>query len=183
MAKTGAGKIGADKMRAPRAHPQTVVFTFGARKKQELPFIIGAMSDLTGKAPAKPGPLAAGASDEEQKKHADEMKRFEAYQSSKKNFLEIDSGNFNNRMSAMRPKVSFQVPNRLSNEGGDLPVSIEFESMDDFKPDRVAMKVEPLRKLMEQRESLQNLLSYLDGKEDGEKLLEDLLKKIEAISK
>lgn len=159
MPTAGAVKIGMDKARAPRAHLQTVVFTFGARKNQELPFVLGVMSDLSGK-PKEPLPPV-----------------------SKRQFLEFDSGNLQARMTAMRPRVSFQVPNRLSPEGGDLPVELEFESMDDFKPDRVAARVEPLRKLLEQRERLNTLLSYLDGKEDAEKVLEEMLQKVEALVK
>jgi len=86
-------------------------------------------------------------------------------------------------MAAMRPRVAFPVPNQMSPEGGNIMVDVEFESMDDFKPDRVARKVEPLRQLLEQREALENLGKYLDGKEDAEKLLNDLLEKIDAASK
>lgn len=159
MPKSGSVKVGADKMRAPRAHVTTVVFTFGARKNQELPFVIGVMSDLAGKSKEPLPPV------------------------SKREFRPVDSGNLNASMASMRPRVAFQVPNRMSSEGGNLTVDLEFESMDDFRPDRVARKVEPLRKLLEQRERLNNLLNYLDGKDDAEKVLDDLLQKVEALIK
>ena len=68
-------------------------------------------------------------------------------------FLEIDVDNFNDRLKAMRPRVAFTVPNTLTGEG-NLAVDITFESMDDFGPDAIARKVEPLRRLLEAREQL-----------------------------
>ncbi len=160
MPKSGAEKIGDDKMRAPRAHPQTVVFTFGARKKQELPFVVGVLSDLAGKT-KKTQPKVA-----------------------EREFLEINAEQpLETRMAAMRPRVAFPVPNRLNDEGGNITVDLEFESMDDFKPDRVAAKVEPLRQLLEQRNRLKDLLNYLDGNDDAEQLLADLVQKVDALSK
>jgi len=158
MPKSGAVKIGSDKPRAPRSHPSMVVFTFGARKDQELPFVIGAMADLAGK--SKEVPVLA-----------------------KRQFLEVDAGNLNARMAAMRPRATFAVPNCMSPEGGNLSVDLEFESMVDFTPDRVARRIEPLRKLLEQRERLQNLKGYLDGKPDAEKVLEELLASVDNLMK
>ena len=159
MPKAGSKKIQDDKMRRPRSHENMVVFTFGARKKQELPFVIGVMADLSGKPKKALAPV------------------------NKREFLDIDSGNFDARMAAIRPRAAFPVPNRLNDEGGNLTVDVEFESMEDFKPDRVAAKVEPLRLLLEQRDRLKNLLTYLDGKDDAEKLLSDLVQKVDALNK
>jgi type VI secretion system protein ImpB len=159
MPRSGSAKISLDKARKPRSHENMVVFTFGARKNMELPFIIGVMADLSGK-PKQALPAV-----------------------SQRQFLEVDSGNFEARMAAVRPRAAFAVPNKMSPEGGNLTVDLEFESMDDFKPDRVARKIEPLRLLLEQRDALENLKSYLDGKEDAEKLLDDLLKKVDALTK
>jgi type VI secretion system protein ImpB len=70
----------------------------------------------------------------------------------------------------MKPRVAFQVPNKLTG-GGNLPVELSFESMDDFSPAAVARKVEPLRKLLEARTQLSNLLTYMDGKAKAEDLI------------
>jgi len=43
--------------------------------------------------------------------------------------------------------------------------------MDDFSPGAIAAKVEPLRKLMEARNELSNLMTYMDGKPGAEDLL------------
>jgi type VI secretion system protein ImpB len=47
--------------------------------------------------------------------------------------------------------------------------------MDDFSPAAVARKVDALRKLLETREELSNLLSYMDGKAGAEELIANLL--------
>jgi type VI secretion system protein ImpB len=47
--------------------------------------------------------------------------------------------------------------------------------MDDVSPAAIARKVEPLRKLLEARQQLSNLLTYMDGKNGAEELLAKLL--------
>jgi type VI secretion system protein ImpB len=147
--------------RAPRVQIEYDVELYGAQKKVNLPFVVGVMSDLAGKSD----------SEEAQKAVAD------------RKFLEIDVDNFDNRMAALRPKVSFQVENTLTGEG-NIPVAIDFQSMEDFQPAKVAAKVEPLRNLVEARQQLSSLLTYMDGKSGAEDLLAkvmqdpDLLKTI-----
>jgi type VI secretion system protein ImpB len=136
--------------RAPRVQIEYDVELYGASKKIQLPFIMGVLADLSGK-PADPlAPIAD------------------------RKFLEIDVDNFNDRLKGMRPRVAFTVPNTLTGEG-NLAVDITFESMDDFSPDALARKVEPLRRLLEAREQLSNLLSYMDGKDGAEALVAKLL--------
>ena len=132
--------------RAPRVQIEYDVEMYGAEKKVQLPFVMGVMSDLAGK------------SEVEQPGIAD------------RKFLEIDVDNFDDRMKAMKPRVAFSVPNKLTGEG-NLPVDISFESMDDFSPGAIAQKVEPLRELMEARNQLSNLATYMDGKPGAEDLL------------
>jgi type VI secretion system protein ImpB len=71
--------------------------------------------------------------------------------------------------------VSLQVPNALSNDGQNLNVELKFESMDDFSPGAIARKVEPLRKLLELREQITNLITSMDGKPDVEAAVAKLL--------
>ncbi|MBD4677788.1 type VI secretion system contractile sheath small subunit, partial [Xanthomonas citri pv. citri] len=52
---------------------------------------------------------------------------------------------------------------------------LTFDSMDDFLPDAVARKVEPLNKLLEARTQLSNLLTYMDGKNGAEELIAKIL--------
>ena len=132
--------------RAPRVQLEYDVEVYGAEKKIQLPFVMGVLADLSGK-PAEP--LAAVAD---------------------RKFLEIDTDNFDGRLKSMKPRVAFQVPNTLTGEGS-MSVDITFEHMDDFSPAAVARKVEPLRKLLEARTQLSNLLTYMDGKTGAEDLI------------
>lgn len=136
--------------RAPRVQIEYDVEVYGAEKKVQLPFVMGVMSDLSGK-PAEPlAPVAD------------------------RKFLEVDVDNFDSRMKSMKPRVAFQVPNTLTGEG-NLSVDLTFESMDDFSPAAIARKVDALNKLLEARQQLQNLVTYMDGKGAAEDLVGRLL--------
>jgi type VI secretion system protein ImpB len=47
--------------------------------------------------------------------------------------------------------------------------------MDDFSPAAVARKVDALNKLLEARQQLANLITYMDGKTGAEELVSQLL--------
>ncbi|RZJ06968.1 MAG: type VI secretion system contractile sheath small subunit [Rubrivivax sp.] len=136
--------------RAPRVQIEYDVELYGAEKKVQLPFVMGVMADLSGK-PEDPLPPV-----------------------SDRKFLEIDVDNFDSRMKSMKPRVAFQVENTLTGEG-NLPVDITFESMDDFSPAAVARKVDGLNKLLEARQQLSNLITYMDGKSGAGDLIAKVL--------
>ena len=136
--------------RAPRVQIEYDVELYGAEKKVQLPFVMGVLSDLAGK-PSEPLPPVAD-----------------------RKFLEIDVDNFDSRMKSMKPRAAFQVPNTLTGEG-NVAVDITFESMDDFSPAAVARKVDALSKLLEARQQLSNLITYMDGKTGAEELLAKVL--------
>ncbi len=136
--------------RAPRVQIEYDVELYGAQKKVQLPFVMGVMSDLSGKS-EEPLPAVAD-----------------------RKFLEVDVDNFDARMKSMKPRVAFQVENTLTGEGS-LPVDITFESMDDFSPAAVARKVDGLNKLLEARTQLSNLITYMDGKTGAEELISKVL--------
>ena len=145
MAKASSQKFIA-RNRAPRVQIEYDVELYGAEKKVELPFVMGVMSDLSGK-PADPlAPVAD------------------------RKFLEIDVDNFDDRLKACKPRVAFQVPNTLTGEG-NIAVEMTFQSMDDFSPAAVARKVDSLNKLLTARSELSNLLTYMDGKSGAEELI------------
>ena len=77
-------------------------------------------------------------------------------------------------MKALKPRAAFQVPNTLTGEG-NLNVELTFESMDDFSPAAVARRVDALNKLLEARQQLANLITYMDGKTGAEELVARLL--------
>ena len=123
---------------------------YGSEKKIQLPFVMGVVSDLAGKSVAELPHLA------------------------ERKFLEIDVDNFDDRMQSMKPRVAFRAPNTLTGEG-ELNIDLTFRTMDDFSPAQVAMQIEPLRKLLEARQQLSNLLTYMDGKNGAERLIGELL--------
>jgi len=137
--------------RAPRVQIEYDVEIYGAEKTVQVPFVMGVMSDLSGKP-------------------ADELPAVEDRKA-----LEIDVDNFDSRLKAMKPRVAFTVPNTQTGEG-DLMVDVTFESMDDFSPAAVAKKVGGLDKLLEARTQLSNLVTYMDGKAGAENLITKALK-------
>ncbi len=149
MAKASSQKFIA-RNRAPRVQIEYDVETYGSEKKVQLPFVVGVMSDLSGK-PTEPLPPIAD-----------------------RKMMEIDIDNFDDRMKSMKPRAAFTVPNTLTGEG-NLAVDITFKSMDDFSPAAVARNVEALNKLLEARTQLSNLMTYMDGKTGAEELIAKVL--------
>lgn len=136
--------------RAPRVQIEYDVELYGAEKKMQLPFVMGVLADLSGNAGKAQPPVAD------------------------RKFLEISSENLDDRMKAMEPRVTMQVPNQLTGEG-NLSVDLGFERLDDFGPAAVARKVPALRQLLEARQQLANLITYMDGKTGAEELIAKVL--------
>ena len=158
MKKAGAKTVRDNKEKSPRANVVMDVETGGARKELEIPFVIGVMADLSGKNKGTLDPL------------------------SQRKFIEV-AGSLEPVFKKARPRVTYEVPNRMTNDGSMMKVDMEFASMDSFRPDAVARALEPLRKVMEERERLKNLLAYLDGNEKAEDAVSDLEEKIQALLK
>jgi type VI secretion system protein ImpB len=136
--------------RAPRVQIEYDVELYGSKKKVQLPFVMGVLSDLSGK-PAEPlAPIAD------------------------RKFTDVDVDNFDSFLKSQKPRVAFQVPNTLTGEG-NINLDITFESMDDFSPAAIARKVDALNKLLEARSQLTNLLTYMDGKTGAETLIQKVL--------
>ena len=137
--------------RAPRVDISYDVETYGARKSVELPFVMGVMSDLSGKS-------------EVAKKDLKD-----------RDFLEFDIDNFDKRMAAIAPRAAFYVDNEIEGEG-KLAVDLTFKKMEDFDPGKIAKAVPALAKLLEAREQLNDLLVLMDGKQNATELLDKVLK-------
>jgi len=131
-----------------------------AIEMKELPFVMGVISDLSGK-PDAPLPRLRD-----------------------RKFVDIDRDNFDDVMKGMKPRLAFQVENKLKDDDTKMGVELHFNSIEDFEPEQVARQVEPLRKLMDIRRELSGLLAKADGNDKlGEKLREiigntELLEKI-----
>jgi type VI secretion system protein ImpB len=148
-----------DRIRKPRVHITYDVEMGGAIELKELPFVVGVLADLSGN-PAEALPRLRD-----------------------RKFVEIDRDNFNKVLAGTKPRLAFQVDNELQGDGSKLNVELKFSSMDDFSPEQVARQVEPMRKLLEARSRLSDLLGKMDGNDRLEDLLQDVVQNTEALKK
>lgn len=146
------------RVRKPRVHITYDVETNGAVVEKEIPFVMGVMGDYSG-------------DNTETKKPLKDRK-----------FSQIDRDNFNDVMSNIAPKVDMKVDNTLEADGGEMSVSLDFRTMEDFEPHKVVEQVEPLKKLLETRNKLRDLLTKADRSEELESVLEDVLSSTEALA-
>lgn len=157
MAKKESVQKRLQKIRPPRVQLTYDVEIGDAIEVKELPFVVGVLGDF------------AGQSKQEQGKVRD------------RKFVNIDMDNFDDVMEGMAPRAAFRVKNRLTSDGGELGVDLEFKSFEDFRPESVVQQVEPLRKLQEARSKLADLRNKLAGNEKLEDLLNDVLASTEQL--
>jgi type VI secretion system protein ImpB len=139
------------RIRPPRVQITYDVEVGGAIELKELPFVVGVLGDFSGN-PENPLP---------------KMKD--------RKMTEVDRDNFDQVMAGMAPRLTYKVDNKLANDGSKMGVEVKFRSMDDFHPDRVVQQVEPLRRLVEARRKLSDLLSKTDGNDKLEEILQGIM--------
>jgi len=139
-----------DRVRPPRVHITYDVEVGGAIENKELPFVLGVLGDFS------------GMPDEALPRVRD------------RKLIEIDRDNFDQVLAAMKPRLAYRVDNKLTNDGSKMGVELRFKSMDDFHPDNVVQQVEPLRKLVNARQRLSDLLSKMDGNDKLEAILNEI---------
>lgn len=157
MGKSVHGKL--SRVRKPRVHISYEVETGGAMVQKELPFVMGVMGDFSGDPTEELKPLKD------------------------RKYVQIDRDNFNDVMKRMAPGLEMKVPNTLKDDGSEMAVQLAFKSMEDFEPSKVARQVEPLRKLLETRDKLRDLLTKIDRSEDLEEILERVLQNTDELKK
>src|ERR1044072_2173604 len=140
-----------DRVRSPRVHITYDVEVGGAIENKELPFVLGVLGDFSG---IPDEPLA---------------------RVKDRKFVEVYRDNFDKVLAAMKPRLAYRVENKLTNDGNKLGVELRFGGMDDFHPDYVVQQVEPLRKLVDARKKLSDLLSKMDGNDKLEQILNDIV--------
>lgn len=151
MAKKESIQQKLKRVRPPRVQITYDVEIGGAIELKELPFVVGVLGDFSGN-PEEPLPR---------------MKD--------RKITEIDRDNFDQVLAGMAPRVNMAVENKLAGDGSKMGVDLKFKSLDDFEPDKVVQQVDPLRKLVEARQRLSDLLSKADGNDKLEKMLNDVL--------
>ena len=147
-----------DRVRPPRVQITYDVETGGAIEKRELPLVVGILADLSGK-PVEALP-----------------------QLKTRGFVEIDRDNFNDVMASISPRVVFQAKNALAKDDSKLNVELNFKNIDDFEPVALIKQISPLKKLFEARQRLTDLLGKLDGNDDLDRLLQEIVKNTEGLT-
>jgi type VI secretion system protein ImpB len=159
MAKKDSVQKRLERVRPPRVQLTYDVEIGDAIEQKELPFVMGVMGDFTGQQdPDKPLPKLKD-----------------------RKFVNVDLDNFDEVLAGMAPRATYRVKNKLSPEGGEFAVNLEFKKMDDFRPESVVEQVEPLRKLVEARTKLSDLRNKLAGNEKLEDVLGEVLSNTEKL--
>ncbi len=143
------------RVRKPRVHITYDVETEGTSLKKELPFVVGVMGDFSADSEVELKPLKD------------------------RRFVQIDRDNFDDVLKKMSPALSFKVNNTIAGDGTQFKVDLNFNSMTDFEPAAIVEQVEPLKKLMETRNKLRDLMTKVDRSEDLEDILEAVLNNTE----
>ncbi|ERH50648.1 type VI secretion system contractile sheath small subunit [Ectopseudomonas toyotomiensis] len=155
MAESTQHKL--DRIRPPRVQITYDVEIGNAIEKKELPLVVGILADLSGK-PETPLPKLID-----------------------RRFTEIDRDNFNEVLASIEPRSTLQVENTISGDGSKLNVELRFRHFDDFDPVNIVNQITPLRRLYEARQRLRDLLTKLDGNDDLDKLLQDVVSNTEGL--
>lgn len=148
-----------DRVRSPRVQITYDVEVGDAIEMKEIPFVVGVLGDFSGK-PDEPLPKLKD-----------------------RKFVEIDRDNFNSVLAGMKPRLAYRVDNRLTDDDTKMAVELRFKSLEDFHPERVAEQVAPLKKLVEARQKLSELLNRLDGNDKLDELLQDVISSTESLEK
>jgi len=133
-----------DRARSPRVHIVYDIQTAAATESRELPFVLGVLADLWGTA-AEPRPRLR-----------------------ERQFIDVDRDNFDEVVAAMRPRLEFDVEDRLTGRGGALRVGLVFRRLADFEPASLVNQVEAMRQLLEERQRLAARMAESEGSGDDQ---------------
>jgi type VI secretion system protein ImpB len=148
-----------ERVRKPRVHITYEVETEGAMVERELPFVVGVMGDFSGDPTEPLKPLKD------------------------RKFIQVDRDNFNDVMARLTPGLNLKVENTLQDDGSQMAVDLKFRSMDDFEPGAVVNQVPALKKLLETRNQLRDLMTKVDRSDQLEKVLERVLQSTDDLKK
>jgi len=140
-----------ERERRPRVHIKYEIESGGAQVERELPFVVGVMGDFSGNPTTPLRPLK------------------------ERKFVQIGKDNFDEVMERIAPELNIKVNNTLAGDDSLMPVELKFRSMTDFEPGRVAEQVPALKKLLDTRNQLRDLMTKVDRSAELETLLERVL--------
>jgi type VI secretion system protein ImpB len=150
-----------DRVRPPRVQITYDVEVGGAIEIKELPFVVGVLGDFSGQ-PDQPLPKLKD-----------------------RKFVEVNPDNFDTVLEGMKPRLSFAVENKLSDDPNapQLKVDLRFKKMEDFEPGNVAKQVKPLKELLDLRTRLADLRGTLQGNDKLEEILLDAVGNTDKLNK
>ena len=148
-----------ERVRKPRVHITYEVETEGAMVERELPFVVGVMGDFSGDPTEPLKPLKD------------------------RKFIQVDRDNFNDVMARLTPGLNLKVDNTLQDDGSQMAVELKFRSMEDFEPGAIVNQVPALKKLMDTRNQLRDLMTKVDRSDQLEKVLERVLQSTDDLKK
>ncbi len=157
MAKKDSVQKRLQKIRPPRVQLTYDVEKGDAIEQKEIPFVVGVLGDFSGN-PAQALPKVKD-----------------------RKFVSVDLDNFDEVMEGVAPRAVYRVPNKISDQGGEFGVELNFRSIEDFRPESVVDQVDPLRRLLESRTKLADLRNKLAGNEKLEDLLGEVLNNTEQL--
>ena len=158
MAKKESTQHKLDRVRAPRVQLTYDVEIGDAIEKKELPFVAGVLGDFSGK-PEEPLPRLKD-----------------------RKFVNVDKDNFDDVLKGMKPRLQYQVDNKLVDDGSRIGVTLDFKSLADFEPEKLVQQIDPLRKLLEARQKLADLRNKMAGNDKFEELLSEVLQNTDKIA-
>ena len=149
MADSSQQRIG--RVRPPRVQITYDVEDGGATASRELPLVAGVVSDLSG--------------------DGDDPVDY-----AQREFVEVEQGGVDNLMKRISPTLKFAVSDEISgDEGTEISVDLNFESIDDFSPMGVAAQIPQTAKLLEARRRLADLYGKIESNEKLDGILGEIL--------
>jgi len=142
--------------RVGRIRPPRVQITYdvedgGGTSTRELPLVAGIVGDLSGDGN-------------------------DPVDYAERDFVEVEQGGVEKLMKRIGPTLKFSVADKLSAEdGAEIGVELNFESMDDFSPMGVAAQVPQTAKLLEARRWLADLYGKIESNEKLDVILSEVL--------
>jgi type VI secretion system protein ImpB len=145
------------RVRPPRVQITYDVEIGDAIENKELPFVLGVLGDYSGQS----------------KEPLPKLKD--------RKFVQIDRDNFDEVLKGMAPRLTFKADNKLKDDGSQMSVELNFESLADFEPQNVVNQIEPLKKLLDARKRLADLRNKVVGNDKLEELLDEVVRDTEKL--
>lgn len=87
--------------------------------------------------------------------------------------LDINKSNFDSVMQSFNLSLDLSVADSISG-AGEMPVSLKFGTLKDFRPEAIARQVPQLKNLLELREAIKALRPVMGDKAKVQKLMETI---------